>query len=48
MSLDGLDGFADGGLGITEAFEPVVEVNAALTDGIECLVFYAALFIVCH
>ena len=48
MGLNGLDGLADGSLRVAETLEPVVEVNAAFADGIECLVFYAALFIVCH
>ena len=39
MGLDGLDGLADGGLRVSEALEPVVEVDAALADDIQCLVF---------
>ncbi len=44
MGLNGFDGLANGCLCVAEAFEPVVEVNAAFADGIECLVFYAARF----
>ena len=44
MRLNGLDGLANGCLRVAEAFQPVVEVNAAFADDIECLVFYAARF----
>lgn len=44
MSLDGLDGFADGGFGVSEAFEPVIEIDAAFADSVERFVLDAARF----
>ena len=44
MGLDGLDGLAHRGLRVAESFEPMIEVDTALTDGIQGLVLDAARF----
>ena len=42
VGLDGLDGLADGGRGVLEPLQPVVQVDAALADGVEGFVRHAA------
>ena len=44
MGLDGLDGFADGGFGVSEAFEPMIKVDATFADGVERFVLDTAHF----
>ena len=45
MGLDGLNSLADGGRCILEALQPLVEVDATLADGIECLIRHATAII---
>ena len=42
MGLDGLHGLADGCWCVAETFQPMIEINAAFTYGVQCLILDTA------